>query len=167
MSFATLMPAWAVKILGGDARTNGLLQSARGIGALAAALGIATLGARTRRGMLLVGGGLAFPIALVLFSFTRALPLSLLMLAAVGAAMITVNNLCNSLVQALTPDAVRGRVMGLYTLVFFGLMPVGALLAGTAAEYVGEHVTVALSAAATLACSLAIVLRVPRLRTLE
>jgi hypothetical protein len=117
--------------------------------------------------MLLVGGSLVFPVVLVLFSFTRALPFSLLTLGAVGAAMITVNNLCNSLVQALTPDAVRGRVMGLYTLVFFGLMPLGALLAGTAAEYLGEHATIALGAVATLACSAAIALGVPRLRTLE
>jgi MFS family permease len=167
MSFATLMPAWAVKILGGDARTNGLLQSARGVGALVAGLGIATFGGRMRRGRLLVGGSIAFPVVLVLFSFTRALPLSLLMLGAVGAAMITVMNLCNSLVQALTPDAVRGRVMGLYTWVFFGFMPLGALLAGTAAEYVGEHATVALGAAATLTCSAAIALRMPGLRTLE
>ncbi len=167
MSFATLIPAWAVKILGGDARTNGLLQSARGLGALVAGLGIATIGGRIRRGRLLVGGSLAFPVVLVLFSFTRALPLSLLMLGAVGAAMITVMNLCNSLVQALTPDAVRGRVMGLYTWVFFGFMPLGALLAGTAAEYLGEHITVALGAAATLACSAAIALLVPRLRSLD
>jgi MFS family permease len=167
MSFATLIPAWAVKILGGDARTNGLLQSARGLGALVAALGIATYGARVKRGMLLVVGSLTFPVMLLLFSFTRGLPLSLLMLGAVGAAMITVNNLCNSLVQALTPDAVRGRVMGLYTLVFFGLMPLGALLAGTAAEHLGEHMAVALGAAATLACTAAIALRVPRLRKLD
>jgi len=167
MSFATLIPAWAVKILGGDARTNGLLQSARGVGALAAALAIASLGGRMRRGLLLVVGRLVFPVALVLFSFTRALSLSLLTLAAVGAAMITVNNLCNSLVQALTPDAVRGRVMGLYTLVFFGLMPLGALWAGTVAEYLGEHVTVGLGAAAAFACSAAIAVAVPRLRTLE
>jgi MFS family permease len=89
------------------------------------------------------------------------------MLGAVGAAMITVMNLCNSLVQALTPDAVRGRVMGLYTLVFFGLMPLGALLAGVSAEFLGEHATVALGAAATLACSAAIVVLVPRLGKLE
>jgi MFS family permease len=87
--------------------------------------------------------------------------------SAPSAAMIAVMNLCNSLVQALTPDAVRGRVMGLYTWVFFGFMPLGALLAGTAAEYLGEHVTVALGAAATLACSAAIALVVPRLRRLD
>jgi MFS family permease len=166
MSFATLIPAWAVKILGGDARTNGLLQSARGVGALAAALAIASLAGRMRRGLLLVVGSLVFPVALVLFSFTRALPLSLLTLAAVGAAMITVINLCNSLVQSLTPDGVRGRVMGLYTLVFFGLMPLGALWAGTVAEYLGEHVTVGLAAAAAFACSAAIAVAVPSLRKL-
>jgi MFS family permease len=104
---------------------------------------------------------------LVLFSFTRALPISLLLLLGVGAAMITVFNLCNSLLQSMVPDALRGRVMGLYMFVFFGFIPLGALLAGTAAVRLGEHLTVGLSAAATLACTAAIALAVPRLRKLE
>jgi MFS family permease len=167
MSFATLLPAWAVRILGGDSRTNGLLQSARGLGALIAALGIASYAGRGGRGRILLVGSLAFPLMLVLFSFTRVLPLSLLVLVGVGAAMILVNNLCNSLVQTLVPDALRGRVMGLYMLVFFGFTPLGALLAGTAAEHLGEHLTVALGAAAAFACMAAIALAVPRLRRLE
>jgi predicted MFS family arabinose efflux permease len=166
MSFATLMPAWAVDVLGGDSRTNGFLQSARGIGALAASLGIASLAHRRFKGMMITGASLLFPVMLLLFSFTRALPLSLLMLLAVGAANITVNNLANSLVQNLVPDAVRGRVMGMYTLSFFGFLPIGALLAGGTAEAVGVPVTVAISAACFLGCAIAITLAVPSIRRL-
>ena len=167
MAFLTLIPAWAVRVLGGDARTNGILQSARGVGALLAALGIASLGRFGYRGKLLTSFSFAMPVALLAFSFTRALPLSLAALLAVGAANIVVLNLANSLLQTQTADAVRGRVMSIYTLSFFGIMPIGSLLVGTAATRVGEPLTVSLCALATLACASAIALAAPALRRLH
>ncbi|MGA2479848.1 MAG: MFS transporter [Spirochaetia bacterium] len=166
MSFAVLMPAWAVQVLGGDARTNGFLQSARGIGALLAALGIASFAHRRFKGKLVTAASFALPVALLLFSLTRTLPLSLLMLLAVGSTNIVVNNLANSLVQGLVPDAVRGRVMGVYMLAFFGIMPVGALLAGGLATALGAPLTVAISAVGFLGCSIAIAVAVPGIRRL-
>jgi MFS family permease len=164
MSFVTLLPAWAVQILGGDARTNGFLQSARGLGALVAALGIATFAQGRSRGKAMSIGSLVFPVLLVLFSFTRSLPLSVTVLIAVGAANIVVNNLANSVVQTLTPDSLRGRVMAIYMLAFFGLMPIGALLAGTVATAIGAPLTVVLGAAGTMACAVAVAVLVPSLR---
>jgi MFS family permease len=166
MSFAVLMPAWAVQVLGGDARTNGLLQAARGIGALAAALGIASLSHRRFKGKLLTVASLALPVALLLFSLTRTFSLSFLTLLAVGATNILVNNLANALVQGQVPDAVRGRVMGVYMLAFFGIMPLGALWAGGVAAVVGVPVTVAISAAGFLGCSVALAAAVPGIRRL-
>jgi MFS family permease len=167
MSFVTLLPAWAVQVLGGDARTNGFLQSARGFGSLAAALGIASLGNFRGKGRLVTAASIALPLLLIAFSFTRALPLSLVALAVVGAANITVLNMANSLVQTLTPDALRGRVMSLYTLSFFGFMPIGVLLAGGIAEAVDTPLTVAIGAVATLLCAVAIAVAVPTMRRLE
>jgi MFS family permease len=167
MSFVTLIPAWAVGVLNGDARTNGFLQTARGIGALGAALGIAALSPRRARGRAMMLATLLLPFLLVLFSLTRTLVLSLVALLAVGAANIVSNNLANSLVQTLTPDHLRGRVMGVYMLTFFGFMPIGALLAGGAATVVGVPTTVMLGAAATLVCAAVLVVAVPPLRRLE
>ncbi|HVO39599.1 MAG TPA: MFS transporter [Spirochaetia bacterium] len=167
MSFSTLVPAWAVQILHGDARVNGLLQSARGLGALSAALWIAAVAHRRRKGMTITAASLVFPALLILFSFTRTLPLSLLALVAVGAANITVNNLANALVQTLTPDAVRGRVMGVYMLAFFGFMPLGALGAGALATVLGAPVTILIGAGATLACAVAVAAAVPSIRRLD
>jgi MFS family permease len=163
-AFATLLPAWAVQVLGGDARTNGFLTSARGLGALIAALGIASLAHRLRKGRAMIIAAIALPVGLVLFSLTRSLPLSLVMLFFVGAANILVVNLANALVQGLVPDAVRGRVMGIYTLSFFGFMPVGAILAGSVATVVGVPLAVALGGACFLFCALAVNLLVPSLR---
>jgi MFS family permease len=164
ISVGTLLPAWAVKILHGNATTNGLLQSARGVGAVVSALFIASVGSRVRRGRLLWGGLLAVPGALVAFAAVRQLPLALAAMTAVGAAMILVMNLANAMVQSTVPDALRGRVMSIYSLVFFGAMPVGALWAGTLAERVGEPLAVAVTAGLLLALAAGVRLRAPWLR---
>ena len=166
-SVVTLMPAWAVKVLGGDARTYGLLQSARGAGALLATLGIASLGGRPRgRGSLLTAGSLAFPVVLAVLSFTRSLPLSIACLFLAGAALISMLNLSNALVQTLVPDAVRGRVMSVYNLSFLGLAPIGALAIGAWAERFGEPSAVLVFALVSLACTGGIALAAPSLRRL-
>jgi predicted MFS family arabinose efflux permease len=164
MSFTALVPAWAVQVLHGDARVNGFLQSARGIGALGAALWIAAVAHRRRKGQTITVASLLFPLMLLLFSLTRTLPFSLLALFAVGATNIVVNNLSNAFVQTLTPDAVRGRVMGIYMLSFFGFMPIGALLAGVAAARIGVPATITIAAMGTLACACLVAILVPSIR---
>jgi MFS family permease len=165
-SFATLIPAWAVKVLGGDATTNGYLQSARGVGALLSALLIATLSHYNIKGKLLTVGTLVFPVLLFGFALVRWFPLALLVMLGVGAALIQIMNLANALVQTLVPDRLRGRVMGVYGLTFFGLMPIGALWIGTAAEHLGEPAAVILGAASSLAVAALVFMRVPGLRRL-
>jgi MFS family permease len=166
MSFATLMPAWAVRILHGDARTNGLLLSARGVGALAGALFLASVAGTPARGKALAAGLAAFPAVLLAFSFFRSLAPALALLVCVGIASILVYNTANALVQTLADDPLRGRVMGLYSLCVLGLMPVGALLGGTVAEWIGEPGALMLSAGVMLACALVVWLRLPGLRRL-
>src|SRR5690606_16102163 len=104
LSFITLIPAWAVEVLNGNATINGLLQSSRGIGALIAALIVASLGTTAKRGKLLTIGSIAFPIALIIFSSIRNIPLSLITLLFVGWAFMTTANLANALVQSTVPD---------------------------------------------------------------
>jgi MFS family permease len=167
VSFATLFPAWAVNILGGDATTNGLLQSARGVGAVLSALLIASLGRFTFKGRLLTVGTFALPMLLLAFTFVRWLPLALVVLAGAGMAVILVMNLANALVQNLVPDALRGRVMSVYSLTFFGLMPLGALWIGALAEYTSAPVAMLCGALAGVGCAVLIFVCAPRLRALE
>jgi predicted MFS family arabinose efflux permease len=165
-AFAILIPAWAVEVLHGDATTNGFLVSARGVGALVAALAIASLSHRRFKGRLMTVASFCFPVALFLFSFTRRLPTSLLALLFVGAANILTGNLCNALVQSLVKDNLRGRVMGIYMFFFLGFMPLGALLAGGAATAFGAPLTIVVSAACFLASSVAVAVAVPSIRRL-
>jgi MFS family permease len=167
MGFVVLLPAWAVKILGGDATTNGFLQSARGFGSLIGALTIASLAKTQIKGKLLTLGSLLFPVLLMVWSFMRWLPLSLLMLVGVGWSTMLVMNISNILGQLQIPDQLRGRVMSVYTLAFMGMFPLSALLSGTAAEVIGEPTTVALGAFITIAFGGALWVYAPHLRALK
>jgi predicted MFS family arabinose efflux permease len=167
LAFVTLMPAWAVDVLGGNATTNGLMQSARGLGALAGALMIASLGNFKSKGKLLTIGTLAFPLLLIVFAFVRWIPLSLAVLVAIGWAFMSMFNMLNTLVQGLVSDDLRGRVMSIYTLTFFGGMPLGALWAGAVAEKFGEPVTVILGAGISLVFALFVFRRMPKIRALQ
>jgi MFS family permease len=167
LGYMTLIPAWAVTVLGGDATTNGWLQSARGLGALSGALMIAALGRFQFRGKLLSLSTFVFPILLLIFAQARWLPMSLLAMIGVGWGFMVLFNLANSLIQTLVPDELRGRVVSIYSLSFFGLMPVGALLTGAVAEAIGEPPTLMTSALISLAFAGWLWLYVPKLRTLE
>lgn len=166
VAFVTLIPAWAVNVLGGDEMTNGLLQSARGIGALISALFIASLGRLQFRGKLLMTSAVIFPILLVLLSMVRSLSLSLILLAATGFAMVLLLNLSNSLIQSLVPNQLRGRVMSVYSLTFFGLTPFGALWVGAVADRFGEPLALILGALVALGCVVAVWFWMPQLRRL-
>jgi predicted MFS family arabinose efflux permease len=162
--FITLLPAWAVDILGGDVTTNGLLQSARGIGALLSALMIASMGNFSWKGKLLTLGSIIGPIFLIIFAFMHNIPLSLIMMVLVGWAFVVFNNINNAIIQTQVHDNLRGRVMGVYMLVFNGLIPVGALLAGTLADRINLTASVLVTAAILLAYSLFAFLFFPQIR---
>lgn len=166
MSFVTLIPAWAVKILGGDATTNGYLQSARGIGALLGALSIAALGRFAFRGRLLMRAIVAFPLALLAFALVREPLVSYGLLILVGMGMMIGQNLCNSLIQTHTPETLRGRVMAIYSLSFFGFAPIGGLLAGSLAASCGETISILCGGTVCLCAALLMRLKWPGLAEL-
>jgi predicted MFS family arabinose efflux permease len=159
LGIATLVPAWSVNVLHGDSTTNGFLLSARGIGSLIGALLIATLAMRNIRGRLWTYGSFAMPIFMLIFSAMRTLPLALLAMAGIGWGFVLINNVTNAMVQTQIADEMRGRVMGIYTLVFFGSMPIGSFLAGNVAELVGEPTTAVISASILLGFALLVLLR--------
>ncbi len=167
IGFATLLPAWAVSILHGDAATNGFLQSARGLGSLVGALMIAALGRFNYKGRLLTLGSFVFPVMLLFFGIMQTLPLALLTLMGVGWGFMVALNLANALVQTHVPDQLRGRVMGLYSLAFQGMMPVGALAAGALANVTTEPIAVIFFALIMLGFAAWLSVGVPAVRRLE
>ncbi|MBI5808595.1 MAG: MFS transporter [Ignavibacteriales bacterium] len=146
LSVATLFPDWAVKILHGNSTTNGFLQAARGVGAFSCSLIIASYSKIIPRGKVLIGGLIALPIFMFLFSFNQSLILSILILIGIGAAIIAINNLANGLIQTLVTEEFRGRIMGIYSFSFFGFMPIGTLWIGMLAEHFGSPIAILVDA---------------------
>lgn len=162
--FLLLMPVFARDVLRVGARGYGVLSAAVGLGAVGGALGVAVLGQRIRKGRTLVVAGTAFGLLLMVFASSRAFPLSLALLALVGAAMIVNNALTNTLLQTLVPDHLRGRVMGFYSFMFVGMAPLGAFQAGVFAERIGAPAAVAMGGVISAVAVAMAGWRVPELR---
>jgi len=146
LSIATLFPAWAVEILKGDAATNGLLQAARGVGAVICSLAIASFSRNLARGKVLISGLISLPLFMLIFAVNSSFIISSLVLVGIGAGIIAVNNLSNGLTQTLVSEEFRGRVMGVYSFSFFGFMPLGALWIGMLAEHYGSPTAIIINA---------------------
>jgi hypothetical protein len=107
---------------------------------------------------------LVYPGLLLLLPAIGSTPAALGILVGVGWGLMLLFNMANALIQTLVPDSLRGRVLSLYTLTFFGFMPIGALLAGAVAARAGERATVLLGAAVALAFGIATSVAVPSIR---
>ena len=145
-SYSVLLPAYAKDILHLGERGYGALLSANGVGALLGALTVATYGSRLRPQRMIFGGVWLFSAMLVLLAVVRWFPLVLACLAAGGWGMLLCFSTTNTMVQTSVSDAMRGRVMGLWALVFGGLMPLGGLESGLLSQTVGVPWTIAAGA---------------------
>ena len=144
-NFTLILPLIAQYVLGAGPVGFGLLTSAMGVGSLAAALGLAYTGRPTRRALL--GGAAGFSLLLAGVALSHWWPLTLALLAGLGLCSIVFSATANTRLQLVTPAHLRGRVMGLYALLFAGTTPIGSLVVGTAAERVGVQAAVVGAAA--------------------
>jgi MFS family permease len=130
LPYVFLMPVFADEVLGAGAPGLGWLTAATGLGALLGAVALLALGEVSQRGRLLVVGMFGFAFGLGCFALSRSLALSLVILVGVGWSQVMHLTTSNTLVQLAVPDALRGRVLGLYLWLHGGTLPVGALLLG-------------------------------------
>ena len=152
--YVPLMPSIAVHFFDGQSSTVGLLMSAAGVGALIAAGYLSLQPGYGRQLRLMSLAPLAVGLALGLFAWSRTLPLSMLLLAALGgAAMIGVNS-TNAMLQQSVPDEWRGRVIGIYSMSFAGTAPLGGLLSGWMADRISLTTTLTLNGALIVAAGL-------------
>jgi MFS family permease len=164
MSYGVLLPAYAADILLVDEKGLGALNAAVGVGALVGALAAATMSRNPNKGMQVTVGSLMFPAGLLGLAFTRSFPVALVLLGFVGFGFVTQNAVSNTLVQSMVPDALRGRVMSIYSLMFFGPSPFGALMAGALAQRLGVSAAVAICAGITLAFAAGLFVLAPSFR---
>lgn len=162
--FAVLMPVFATEVLHGGPQTLGFLLAAQGVGALAAALFMAYRSGMRGLGRLIAGASAIFGVGLIGFAFSSELWLSMLLLAVAGFGLLLQTASSNTFLQMIVGDALRGRIMSLYTLAFVGTLPLGSLFAGWLAERIGAPITVAIGGVATVIASGLFTRRLPVLR---
>ena len=142
-----LLPLAATDLLDGGAATYGFLGAASGVGSLVSSLSLA-FGQRPTIRLLLIGAG-SLGLSMVLLALSRSLPISLLIMVLAGWGLIAMAATTNTVIQLTVPDQLRGRVMSVYTTVFAGSSPIGAIFAGAVAATAG--VAVALGVGGLLA----------------
>jgi MFS family permease len=135
--YLPLMPVFARDVFNAGPRGYGLMMTAVGVGALAGALVLATLSRTRHKGRILLFGTVALAALLLAFSRVRTLPLAVGLLALIGTCQATISSLTNTLIQTMSPDAVRGRVMSVFVLCFNGMFPIGSLIGGSIAQKAG------------------------------
>lgn len=167
LGYMALLPAFAQDVLHTGTLGYGFMTTAIGIGALSAALLIASLGDYPRKGLMLTAGNLLFPAMVIAMAFSRSYPLTIALLVMTGFGFMTQNATANTLVQTTVPDKLRGRVMSVYMMVFQGLFPVGALIAGAVAERFGIPIGAAFGGAVALIYGLYLLWRTPAIRALR
>ncbi|HEX2335729.1 MAG TPA: MFS transporter [Hyphomicrobiaceae bacterium] len=152
--YVPLMPSIVAHFFDGRPSTIGMLMSAAGLGALASATYLSLQPGYGRQIRLVTAAPLAVGVVLVAFAWSRIFPLSLLLVAALGASVLVSVNATNALLQQSVPDAWRGRAVGLYSMSFAGTAPIGNIVTASLAERIGLAATLSLNGALIVAAGL-------------
>lgn len=148
-SYYVLLPQLAREVVGGDARTLGVLLAASSFGALAAAFYLSMRLSARGLGRLIVAGGSLLSVALFTLPWIAILPIVLVCMFCLGLGSVLVFVSCNTTIQSLVSDDKRGRVSALFTMAFTGTTPFASLLIGIVAQRLGSSTALA---AASLFC---------------
>ena len=166
MPYQALMPVFQKDVLHEGPGALGLMLAAPGVGAVIAALLLASLGNFRRKGALLLLAMGFLGVMLILFSQTTTLPVALIMLVGVGGCQIFYAAMTNTLLQTIVPDELRGRVMSIY-LLDHGLSPIGSMAGGIGTAFFGAPMTIATMGALIIGMAVIISWRMPLIRKLE
>jgi MFS family permease len=164
MPYTVLMPIFANDVLGGGPNTLGMLMAATGVGALVGAVFLAARKSVLGLGRFIPLASGIFGIGLIAFSFSRSLPLSLVLLVVTGLGFMVQMAVSNTIIQTIVEENKRGRVMSFYTMAFMGTAPFGSLVAGSLAERIGAPHTLLLGGFGCVIGALWFQRALPRLR---
>ena len=164
MPYITLMPVFAAEIHKSGADALGTMMGAVGLGALAGALSLARRKSILGLGRVIAIATLGFGVALVAFTIAKIFWLSLLLLTLVGMTWMVLIAASNTVLQTLADDAMRGRMMSLFTMMLVGMAPFGSLLAGWLTDRIGAPVVVAGGGTGCALAALVFARQLPRLR---
>jgi len=166
MSYTVLMPVFAKEILHGGSNTYGFLMGAAGVGAMLGALFLASRKTVLTLGRIVPASAFLFGAGLIILSFSRIFPLSLFMMVFIGLGMMMQTAASNTILQTITNDSMRGRVMSFYAMAVMGTAPFGSLISGWLAKIIGTPATILIGGIATVMGSLIFLRKLPELKLL-
>jgi MFS family permease len=166
MSYSVLMPVFAKEVLHGGSHTYGFLMGAAGFGALIGALFLASRKTVLMLGRIVPAAALLFGAGLIILSVSRSFILSLILMVFIGLGMMMQAASSNTILQTITDDNMRGRVMSFYTMAVMGTAPFGSLLAGAMAKVIGTPWTMFAGGFATILGGLFFLRKLPALKAL-
>jgi MFS family permease len=166
MSYSVLMPAFAKEILHGGSNTYGFLMGAAGFGALLGAIFLASRKSVLKLDRIVPISAMIFGAGLIGLSFSKDFPVSLLLMIFIGLGMMMQTAATNTVIQTITDDDKRGRVMSFYTMAIMGTAPFGSLLAGSAAKVIGTPWTIFSGGMACIIGALFFFRKLPELKKL-
>lgn len=164
MPYTVLMPIFADKVLHRGASGMGILMGATGVGALLGALTLASRTGVKGLGRWVMFSCAGFGASLLMFSFSRYFWLSTAILVPTGFCMMLGMSSSNTLIQAMVPDHLRGRVMALYSMMFMGMAPIGAYIGGATADRLGAPMAVMMGSIACIGGAAWFGVRLPKVR---
>jgi MFS family permease len=166
MSYSVLMPVFAKEILHGGSHTYGFLMGAAGFGALLGALFLASRKTVILLGSIVPAAAVLFGSGLIILSFSRSFALSLVLMVFIGLGMMMQAASSNTILQTITDDDKRGRVMSFYTMAVMGTAPFGSLMAGALAKIIGAPWTMFAGGIATIIGALFFLRKLPELKAI-
>jgi len=166
MSYSVLMPVFAKEVLHGGSNTYGFLMGAAGFGALMGALFLASRKSVVKLGRIVPASAILFGSALLGLSFSRLFPISLVLMVFIGLGMMMQTAASNTILQTITDDDKRGRVMGFYSMSIMGTAPFGSLMAGGLAKVIGTPWTIFAGGFVTIIGGLFFLRKLPELKAL-
>lgn len=165
LSYVFMLPVVAVE-LGIGAGGLGILMAAAGIGGLVAGLSLESIQRGIGHGRALIGGIVGAALGLTLFGLAPTVPLAIAALTIVGASFLTFASATVTLTQAIAPPRLRGRMVSLFATLYWGMMPVGALIVGLVAEATTARTAMALCGVGLAIAGAAAFLGRPQIATL-
>ncbi len=162
--YQTLMPIFAAEVFKGDAALLGFLMAAAGSGGVIGMLALASR--RDVRGLThwVLFASMAAGISVIVFALSSWLPLSLLAIAFTGFGIVVNGMSVSTMIQTIVDDRMRGRVMGIFSMAFLGMFPLGSLAGGALAAVIGAPATLAIGGCFCTAAALVLWRRMPALR---
>lgn len=165
-SYQVLMPVFAKEVLNGGSQTFGFLMGAAGLGALLGAVYLASRESILKLGRIIPAASGLFGAGLIILSFVKIFPVTILLMVMIGLGLMLQTASSNTILQTITEDDKRGRVMGFYTMAIMGTAPFGSLIAGFLAKTFGTTETILIGGLSCVVGALFFLRKLPELKSI-